>query len=527
MGWSKVDVKDIDFSDQENQAKRKKGKKAEPWYEDFGEGVGVSALELGYGIKDLAGMMTPENQATLDDWKQDAGESGWGTAGQVAGELGQLIVPGAVALKGVRAANLAGKAAKLASKMGKATKAGEKASTGIRMAGTAPVIAAEMGVGAGHGALKLPGEGETRGENAGKEAIGALVGAGAGKALGKLVQGVSKSKSGKALMDKGIPLTPGQASDNPIIEGLETMFEWMPIAARGTKKIQNEGKEAWGNMILKDTVPKGYADTITESGRAGYKQVQTAFNDAYKKAWSGVDEVPQKVLADVSKSIDNLNPANPIGYAAKVNPTDELAFKKIKRAVDKSRNLQAKNLVKADPRKIDRAIQKELSKAYKANNHGLATQLEALKAQYRGGLPGGVRKKLQKVDAHWDKKLTASEAVYAARKNKGVFTPTHLMNASGKVGGKDALNLGASPLFKGADEGMDTVEQLKGAEPFNWMRKIFSEFTPSPPFMRAAGRAILGDTAAQGALKKTPDALLDIINGGRLGAAVQGTTGGE
>jgi len=74
-------------------------KEKESKFEDFGEGIVASGLSTYYGLKDLVTDVTDEDRARLKDWRDDAGESWAGTAGQVVGELGQLAIPGGAAMK--------------------------------------------------------------------------------------------------------------------------------------------------------------------------------------------------------------------------------------------------------------------------------------------------------------------------------------------------------------------------------------------------------------------------------------------
>ena len=87
-GWGRVDAPPV--------------KEEEAWYEDFGEGLVTSGKETYYGIKDLTIGLGDDDAADLKDWRDDAGESGWGTVGQVVGDIGQMVIPGAMGLKAAK-----------------------------------------------------------------------------------------------------------------------------------------------------------------------------------------------------------------------------------------------------------------------------------------------------------------------------------------------------------------------------------------------------------------------------------------
>lgn len=85
-----------------------------PWYEQLAIGAGKSAIDLGRGVGQLAGVVT---QSEIDEAKaRDEAISGWGTAGEVLGTVGQLAIPFGA---GAGLARLAG----AGSKLGRAGKA--------------------------------------------------------------------------------------------------------------------------------------------------------------------------------------------------------------------------------------------------------------------------------------------------------------------------------------------------------------------------------------------------------------------
>ena len=64
--------------------------------QDFSEGIGVSGLETYYGAKDLLGLGSAKDKQTLEAWRRAAGESGWGTAGQITGDVAQYLLPAGI-----------------------------------------------------------------------------------------------------------------------------------------------------------------------------------------------------------------------------------------------------------------------------------------------------------------------------------------------------------------------------------------------------------------------------------------------
>jgi len=78
-------------------------KEPEPWYEDLAEGVVTSGLETAHMLPKALGFSTPQFDALLKDWKEDALESDWGKGGRIAGNVAQYMIPGTLALKATMA----------------------------------------------------------------------------------------------------------------------------------------------------------------------------------------------------------------------------------------------------------------------------------------------------------------------------------------------------------------------------------------------------------------------------------------
>ena len=92
--------------------------KEESAFQDFGEGLGVSALSTWEGGKDLlskTGLVDAPDAsdlARLQDWRDDAGQSGWGTAGEVVGDVAQILAGGGLGGAALKGATMIPKALK-------------------------------------------------------------------------------------------------------------------------------------------------------------------------------------------------------------------------------------------------------------------------------------------------------------------------------------------------------------------------------------------------------------------------------
>jgi len=465
----------------------------EPWYEDLAEGVAVAGMDTYYGIKDLAGKMDDEDRATLEDWKQDAAQSGWGTTGRVLGEVAQLAVPGSVGVKAARGLSAANKAIKTA---------------------RALPLATDVAAAAAHGAVRLPQENESRGWNA----LSSAGAAGAGAMVAKPLQALigkpmfRRTAQAKKLMDEGVNLTPGMAAESELIKSAEAVMEVTPFLARGTKALREEAKEDWAGQVLKKAVPANMSDGVTKIGQKGVKQASKLFKAGYAKAWGGADSLAPRTLPRVH-------------LAASKGSRD--MSKKDNRVVERVTD-QISDLLKRNPDvnalKIDQIIREALPT--KPSKIDLRDTLTAMRDTLRAGLPDESLKSLGQLDKAWPKFLTVRKASRKASEKDGVFTPKQLLSSSSTVG-KDALaGIGKAPLQKAGQAGMATVGRDVGGQPLEWFRRVAAG-TPTLLPLNTMGRISMGQTKPQSYLAdllRTPQMVQKIepyITPARYGAAYE------
>ena len=448
----------------------------EPWYEDFGEGLAVSGMDTYYGVKDLVTDLDEEDRATLADWKADAAQSGWGTAGQVAGELAQFAVPGGLALKGAKYLPKAARAA--------------------------GAVAGEIGSGALLGATQLPGRGETRGGEAAKEATGAALGMGVGKVLSKAVRGAKKSKEAKELLKRGVKMTPGEMAESPSLRGAETYMGVTPVLAQGTKAAKKRSSEAWNLDILNQGAPRGAKST--KVGPEGGNQLTEAMREAYGKAWKEAGPIDVEAGRRV---VDNLEAAAPV-----MTMDAARKLKGVVGNVEKAVIGQAPNSAET----VDRVLRKALRNA--KDDTDLVNLLKEQRTTLRSALPKARDEALRKIDGKYPAYLTAKDAIGRAKQTEGVFTPAQATTSQGVVA-KGAFEENRAPLQKALKLGRATVGAKQGGEPLEWMRRLATA-APSPPpaVMDAAGRLVMGDTHVQKGIQLpldyTPEnaAMREIVN---------------
>ena len=458
-------------------------KEKEAWYEDFGEGLGVAGLSTYYGIKDLFGATEDEDRATLADWKKDAGESGYGTAGRVIGEIAQMAVPMAGVLKLAKGAGMAAKAARLAT------------------AGKYMPLAMETAVATGHGALQLPEAGGSRGRNALESGAMALAGGAAVKGLGKAFKGVTKSDAAKSLRSAGVNLTPADATPkgHPL-KNLESIAGYVLFLAKGVKKARDESLRTYGDHIT-NVIGKKFGVKISGLGDDAMKQMDELIEKGYKDAWDMAPDISTSALDDISAA------------AAKIKPVGA-AETKLSKIISEAENILPKEISSADKYmgvsrpKTDMEAVSTLDKLIRNSKatgdpDGINSVLDEMSKAIRANLPKNAKEAVDEMDAIFPPYKVVEDALNTAatKTHKGkdvLLDPMKLLGsavAKGKKGMKGAR--GEAPLQKVAREGVETIGREGIALPLMDVLKAGSTAFPAVPGMGIMGRTVLGDTAIQ------------------------------
>lgn len=435
-------------------------KEKDAWYEDFGEGLAVSGMGTYYGIKDLFGKMTDEDRATLEDWKRDASESGWGTAGQVVGEIGQTIMPAGAVLKGARALN-----------MGK---------NALRAAG----FGGDVATSATLGGLQSRAEGEDFTSGAAQGAAGAAAGGALGAVLGKAVRGISKTDEAQKLLDEGIELTPAQASAGQLPKALESVMEYTKFLSGGTTAARQKALSQWNQKVLNEAAPEGY--TITATGNQGFAQLDDAINKSYDDAWRSAIRPPKRDFSPIRINMSE--------QGARLDSDSQLKLRNVWREIDELRNDWTPERL----RTVDRNIREDIQRAADDGNRPLMELLKETRQGIRDIHGPDVQPQLMALDKKYDQYLTVLDASNnkAARESEGIFTPQMILHAGAKQGRRAGAR-GETPLEQTARTGMRTVGQEFPAAMWD-TRRALATLSPSPQgLMQRAGRVVLGETPAQ------------------------------
>jgi vacuolar-type H+-ATPase subunit H len=465
-----------------SQIPKKKKPKKESGYKDFQQGLLHSMLKMGYGIQDLASMIpgdwvdaiTDQERQNLADLREDAMESGWGTGGQILGEIAQFATPGGMFLKGAKALNKARGVGKLA---------------GVRN-----IAAAEAAAGGATAAARLPGEGENRGTNAAYEALFSLGGSAASATVGKAIQGATISPMAKKLRDRGRYLTPGASA--PSVSQLENAMSRFIPTGKGTKKRWDKMTQGFREDAYKSANPT--RQQILSDGKDAAKQLSKIYNDEYKRVWSYADTISKK---SANKAVDILDRAHPFADEATQKILDSARHTILDMYTKKS----AKQL-----NIVDRNLSELLSTKAVRNNHELSKAIKVVKKVLRKNLGKESREELAYLDTKWPEYKVVREAGGSSKAHLkgGEFDIEEYAAADKKYGG-EKTGLGESPGEHLIKEASKTLEHVGKDDAIGFWGKL-AEAVPSPP-MDMLGNAVIGETAYQKFLKKwgvkTPSAL--------------------
>lgn len=342
-------------------------------------------VEVGLGIKDFAGKvgigsgLSFEDEAKLAQLEQVHG--GAGTAARVGGELVTFAAPG-------------GASQKMTTNAPRAIKA-----------------LADIGTSAGVEALKAPTDTQSRADRALSGAFGAAAGHTllplTGRLLRNVTGGVRATPEAQAMLDAGIPLTPGMARGGTL-QQIEQHLANLPIVGPAVRARQQDALNAWNKNLLNEVTPGA---SVTEVGQAGMRQLTQKFSDAYEALWN--------------------------------------------------RTIKFKNGLTAPGKRVealDDQLRKDAQAAFRRGDNEAAERFASNRQQLRALLPDDVAAELTRLDNLYVNFATLRRAssYVGAAKQGGVFTPGQVLQAAVARRGAQAAQ-GRAPLQPQAQRALDIL----------------------------------------------------------------------
>lgn len=449
---------------------------------DIARGIGYNAARTVTGISDLISPNSETTNRAMEMWRQDVEGSGaGGTAGNVVGELAQLAVPASLFSKGLKATGLTKALPKVA---GLTTVAGDTA----------------LAAGLGYGQLPELG-GQTRGDAAVGNAIASLGGGAMGGVLQKALKGANKTPAGEALMERGVPLTPAQATNNPLFQGAEYLAEMMPVLSKSVAKQKEKALEGFNRAVAQEAAPAGAK--ITAGGQEGMRQVKGAYKQGYKDAWEKAtpfsDDTLVNLLDETKAMRKDLGPS--AGYAQrKIDDAIE--------RIDKMKDIESME-------NLDTVLRKQIDNAETGATPDLALSeyLQDFRTLIQERASPETSTALKELNSTYGgfmaaRRATANpSALKRGKENKGIFTTDEFTNAVRGVGGEGRASTGTAPMQKTMDMGTDTMGQKMPSPLINAVKGI-ARSVPAPNFLlEPFARATLGDTSLQKGTNKLAEAL--------------------
>ena len=448
-------------------------------FDKFKHGLARSALETGLGIKGLFTDLSENDKAVLKMMKRDAEKTGgWGTAGNITGEVAQLAIP--------------------ASKLSKATKL-KNATRGRQALAT---IGAESALGGAHGALKAPEEGKDRLDKAKEGAMWGAAGAGTGQLLSKAMRGVKQSEAGKYLTDLGVRLTPGQAAEGGLPRALEYTMGILPGTAKSVARQKKAADETFSTKMLEQAAPPG--GTIKGTGHEGMKELRDSYKTAYRDAWGKAGKLSDDTMQDMMVKMDEVAE---YGTEA-VGP-----LRRLNNKIDQY--LGAKTTKNLDT--LDDQLRQEIRRIENSQypNVDMADALEQMRGVLRSGTSKETQDALRAINSQYGKFKAVERAAGSLSGMKsgeglqgGVFGGEELASAVKGVG-KGRQSYGEAPLQTEAKAAMETLARKEPVPLMNYVRGVSKQLEiPGTGKLLDKGSDIaLGRTATQKQMREIAEML--------------------
>jgi hypothetical protein len=419
------------------------------------------------GLKGLFTDLSPEDKQLLEQGKAFDAESGFaGGVGSLAGDVAMTAAP---AMRGMQAAQWAGRGLKALPKVG-----------AVLGAIGNPLVAAGVG-GAGAGALTAP---EDRSGGALRGGVGGAVGEGGARVLTKALGGIGSSaigKEAKELMDEGVNLPFWKAIEPGPVRNLAERAKALPFVGPLMKTQEAAAIRDYNKTLIRDATPplpvfdeaRGVLTwkqpRVKGVGQEGMRELGERFHKAYDAVYKGrtvpLDDAFTAEIQGVAHEATNYTP----GIAADVSGAIKRMNDTLRAGTETTRS--ASQILDANgrpfvneqlghagvsPANFKRALSdldSAVGDAWRKGDGEKAKALELVRdavADLRTrGLPPEVQSMLEPVNKAYGnfKLLQRASGSLGAVRNEGIVTPLQMTNAvkaMDKTPGKSATAQGTA-----------------------------------------------------------------------------------
>jgi len=200
--------------------------------------------------------------------------------------------------------------------------------------------------------------------------------------------------------------------------------------AAAAERAALASQQALNLRTLRESVPEGRREAITETGHGGFRQALGQINAAYDDAWGSVSGLTRNTIPVILDLAEQRAASLPADSAA--------TLRRLAQDVEKLGD--ADNVAGIDD-KLRRLIDS-------AGDYQLMGDLREIRETLRLGLPDENRARLQVVDEVYPAFLATQKAAAKAAETRGIPTADQLLSSATSVAGERRAALGEQPLLE-------------------------------------------------------------------------------
>lgn len=258
---------------------------AMPWYQKFMVGAGRAVDDTLLGVKDMFTDLTPEERS-----RANAGElgvhGGWGTAGEIAGDLAIYAIPTLLSGGAGALANAGG-----FTKAARGLNAFSNALRSNRLADAGTGVALE--------GMKVGNDYRSRGDRIGSALLGTGLGMGLGYGVNRALRGVKPTDEAVRLADTFNlqKMTPGDRAGGAV-RGMEQTLAETLSTSKNVSGMREAALNEWSNALRGRATQDAGFSLLDNTSRGSWDDARKIFSDMYDDVWEDSYKVRPLQLAN-------------------------------------------------------------------------------------------------------------------------------------------------------------------------------------------------------------------------------------